>query len=97
MSSRISTGFPGGIEAKKSEPFTELNLYHYLSAFNGSADTGFWKFVEAVVNGVTVVGANSGVAAMKTGADKRGRTMSTQTTSRNPPRPRVRSWNSMKA
>ncbi|SKC83322.1 Wobble nucleotide-excising tRNase [Burkholderia sp. CF099] len=58
-------GLCRAVEAKKTEPFTELSIYPYLSAFQGGADTGLLKFVEAVVNGVTVVGASSGVAAMK--------------------------------
>jgi wobble nucleotide-excising tRNase len=58
-------GLSRAVEAKKNEPFAELNVYHYLSAFRSSPDTGLWKFVEAIVNGINAIGATSGVSAMQ--------------------------------
>jgi wobble nucleotide-excising tRNase len=58
-------GLSRAVEAKRNEPFAELNLYHYLSAFQNSTNSGFWKFVEAVVNGVNMVGANFGAMAIQ--------------------------------
>jgi len=58
-------GLSRAVEAKKNEPFAELDLYNYLSAFQNSTNSGFWKFVEVIVNGVNILGANSGMMAMQ--------------------------------
>ncbi|MFB9127108.1 hypothetical protein E2553_39990 [Paraburkholderia dipogonis] len=58
-------GLSRAVDAKKGEPFAELDLSQFLSGFETAAVTGFWKFVELILNGIKAVGANSGVVAMQ--------------------------------
>ena len=58
-------GVQRALEQKIKEPFRSLNLTDYLPRLDFSPDSGFAKFIELIVNGVTAVGALSGFSAVQ--------------------------------
>ncbi|MDR6467560.1 wobble nucleotide-excising tRNase [Paraburkholderia graminis] len=62
-------GLTRAIEAKKSQPFSVLDLSDYLYVSSAENTKGFWTFLALIVDGLNVVGASSGGVAMQTICD----------------------------
>ncbi|VVE88151.1 ATP-binding protein [Pandoraea bronchicola] len=57
------------VEAKKTQPFTEIKLSDYLGLGHSENDSGFWSFVRLLMNGLSAIGVSSGFQAMESIAE----------------------------
>ncbi|MFM0009199.1 AAA family ATPase [Paraburkholderia sediminicola] len=62
-------GLTRAIEAKKAQPFSELDLSDYLYLSGTESAKGFWAFLALIVDGLNVVGASAGGVAMQSICD----------------------------
>lgn len=58
-------GVQRALEEKVKEPFRSLELGNYLPRFDFATDSGFAKFFELIINGVSAIGALSGFSAVQ--------------------------------
>ncbi|MEM5316513.1 AAA family ATPase [Paraburkholderia sp. JHI869] len=58
-------GLISAIEAKKDEPFTELQLADFMDKLDVDRNSVFWSLVNMFLKGITAASANSGVIAMQ--------------------------------